>query len=209
MAARLIALANLKGGTGKSTLAMNLAGALARRGATALVDADPQGTLLHWQACAPQAPTVAVHAGGPDLAATLRALARVHTHVVVDCPPSLAGGSTAQVLAVVDWVLVPVLPSPLDLWASLAMVQALEQARQRRPALRAWLLVNQLEPGSAMSRAMAQTLAEVGIPALATPVRRRAAYRMAALEGLTVHEIGARGRAAAAEIDNVLKELMR
>ncbi|HNA31434.1 MAG TPA: ParA family protein [Thiobacillaceae bacterium] len=126
---------------------------------------------------------------------------------MVDCPPSLDMAVTRQVLERARVVLIPVLPSPLDLWASAETVAVVRQARQTNPGLEAWLVVNQAEPGSALTRAMGAALAGLELPALGCVVRRRAAYRTAALEGMSVYQMGFRGRDAAREMDQVILEI--
>jgi chromosome partitioning protein len=213
VAGRLIALASLKGGCGKSTLAFNLAAGLARSEKTGLIDADPQGAVLHWMDWSADLSVEEVLPEvceiGEDPFETLEELARRFTHVVVDCPPSLDMSLTGQILERVDTVLIPILPSPLDLWAGARTVDAVQQARERNPKLRAWLVLNQVEPASALSRAMTQALASLDIPTLGCIVRRRAAYRTAAVEGVSVYQLGGRGREAAREMDQVLDEVLK
>ncbi len=199
-----IALANLKGGCGKSTLALNIAAGLARRGKVALVDVDPQGALAHWAEWA-----------AADIAnlRVLSGLKSLHDakgsfdHVVVDCPPSVDWSLTGKVLESVEMVLLPVIPSPLDLWATNDAAFAVEKARRSNPALKAWLVQNQAEKRSALSDAMAKVLNEQMLPLLNTAIRRRAAYRLALLEGKSVYQMGARGREAVLEIESILKEV--
>jgi len=101
-----------------------------------------------------------------------------------------------------------VLPSPVDLWASWQLVRAVEVARKNNPSLQARLVLNQAEPASALSTAMQTALHEFGVPVLAATVRKRAAFRSAALEGVSVHALGHRGLAAAQDIENVIKEML-
>lgn len=207
--ARVIAVINQKGGAGKTTVAMNLAAGLARRAPTVVVDLDPQGSATQWAAAGTTAfpatvKQLRVGASLPDL----RKEFRVFEHIVLDCPPSVDTRAAVLALQTCDVALIPVLPSPVDLWASLRLPHEIDEARQRSPKLRAFLLLNQIEARSALSAAMQEALAEFGLPVLQTPVRRRSIYKTAALEGVSVFQMGARGQAAAAEIEAIIEEVV-
>jgi len=96
----------------------------------------------------------------------------------------------------------------VDLWASLRLPQEIEEARKANSSLKAYLVLNQLEPRSALSAAMHEALAEFGVPVLRATIRRRAAYRSAALEGVSVYQMGSRGGPAAAEIEAIINEVI-
>ncbi len=209
MADRIIAVINQKGGTGKTTLALNLAAGLARRGTTHLVDADPQRSISQWVAMATDASSLPmVLPPGYDAAATISELARSHRYIVVDCPPAVQGELVASVMRSVHVVLIPVLPSPIDLWASVDMVAAVVEAKQHNPGLLAYLVLNQLESRNALSRDMHEALAEFDVPVLQAGMQRRAAYRSAAVEGASVYGLGLRGQTAVEDIEAIIEEVL-
>ena len=209
MTNRIIAVINQKGGTGKTTLALNLAAGLARRGSTHLIDADPQRSITQWVGMGGGSsglPGVAQLGSNP--AAVLAKLARSHRYVVVDCPPTVQGEAVAAIMRVAHLALIPVLPSPIDLWASVDMAVAVNEAKQLNPGLRACLVLNQLESRNALSRDMREAVAEFDVPVLAAGMQRRAAYRSAAVEGLSVYGVGKRGQLAVADIEAIIEEVL-
>lgn len=204
----VIALVGNKGGAGKTTLAVNLATVLAADQRTAIFDADPQGSALQWQAIADGERATEVLDAAQDLEALFADTAGRYGHVVIDCPPSVHAPQTHTALSLSDVALVPVQPSPLDLWATVHIEQAIEKAHRVNPRLRPILVINQLEPRTRLSRLMRQALAELAMPAADTAIHRRAVYRASVLEGKSVLDMGRRGAAAAAEIRNVISEVV-
>lgn len=206
----VIALVGNKGGAGKTTLAINLATGLAHRAAepTIILDADPQGSSLQWRAFAESDTAPGVIAAQADLERLYARRRRDYRHIVIDCPPSVHAPQTLAALRLCDVALIPVQPSPLDLWATVHIERAVAQAREVNPDLRAWLVINQLEPRTKLSRLIRQALDELDLPAAQTAVRRRAAYRASVLEGRTVLDLGRRGAEAAEEINNLISEVI-
>lgn len=134
----IIAVGNLKGGAGKTTLAVNIASALASRGAVVLVDADAQATSMAWGEAGKLPVTLEALPLADDgkraLAAWVSRLMELRlsaAFVVVDLPPNL-GGVTMAALTVTDLFMVPVSPSGMDLRATEKALQLLRQARQVR-----------------------------------------------------------------------------
>ena len=142
----IVALLNQKGGTGKTTLALHLAGTWARQGKRVmLIDADPQGSALDWsQQRARQGlprrfgivglARDTLHREAPEMAGHV-------DHVVIDGPPRIAALMRSALLAA-DLVLLPVQPSPFDGWGSAEMLALLGEARLFRPGLDARFVLN-------------------------------------------------------------------
>ena len=209
MTVRVIAVINQKGGSGKTTLALNLAAGLSRRAPTAVVDADPQRSISQWIGMGKDENDLPLATQiGVAPAVTIARLKQNHHHVVVDCPPLVQGPVIDAVMSVADLVLIPVLPSALDLWASVEMSALVVKVQKKNRALQAYLVLNQVETRNALSRVMQEAVAELEVPLMQANMQRRAAYRSAAVEGVSVYGLGKRGLQAAADIEAIIGEVI-
>jgi chromosome partitioning protein len=100
------------------------------------------------------------------------------------------------------------LPSPLDLWATLAVGDEIAKAQKTNPGLRALLVINQLEPRTKLSRLVGDAITELNMPAAETTLHRRVVYRASVLEGRSVTQMGRQGSIAAEEINSLLAEVL-
>jgi chromosome partitioning protein len=203
---QVIALVGNKGGAGKTTLAINLASAFNELAPTVLLDADPQGSSLQWFNIAGDECVLNVADASIGVEDQVRSAGDV-SYCVVDCPPSVHSDQTRDALRVSDLVIIPVQPSPLDLWASVHIETEVNKARKVNPGLRALLVINQSEPRTRLSRLAADALQELSLPAASTAIHRRVAHRNAILQGRSVLQMGSRGAAAADEIRQLIDEL--
>jgi chromosome partitioning protein len=205
----VIALVGNKGGAGKTTLAVNLAAGLAKQTSAIVIDADPQGSAIQWNAFTDTDAANSVLEARVDLNVQLNELSRAYEYIVIDCPPSVSSPQTIRVLKVCNLALIPVQPSPVDLWATVHIEKAVQQARQSNPDLRALLVINQLETRTTLSRLVRDALSEIDLPVASIALRRRAVFRNSALEGKNVFEMGHRGIDAAREIDELIHEVIK
>ena len=206
----VIAVANQKGGVGKTTLAMNMAAGLTRQGSCIVVDADPQRSATMWIELSDslrEFPARVVPAED-EIKKQIIQLQTEFDYIVIDCPPEIKSDSTISAIEISQILLIPLLPSPMDLWASTRIEELIKRVQRVNPTISAFVVLNQIEPRSAMSRGMDDALQEINIPVLRHRLSRRASYRTAALEGCSVYDLGFRGRVASEEIDNIIDEVL-
>jgi chromosome partitioning protein len=214
---RFIAVSNLKGGAGKSTIAVNLAGALSgKKHSVVVVDADAQGTSTYWAEAGrlpfpvermPFETARDSKRWGP------RVLAMFDDYVVIDCPPHLTGATEAAV-GIADLVLVPVTPSGADLAATLKALDLIKQVREARddggPVC--LLVPSKVDSRTALGREIGDVLVQYGEP-VGPPIHQRVAFVEAFGEGQWIGDFEPRGAAhddieeLATTVRKILKKL--
>jgi chromosome partitioning protein len=180
---KVIAVLNQKGGAGKTTIATHLARALQIGGAEVLlVDSDPQGSARDWAAVREDQPVPVVGLDRPTIERDLKSIT-AKDFVVIDGAPQAANLAVSAIKAA-DFILIPVQPSPYDIWATADLVDLVKQ--------------------------VAEALHGYGLPVLASQITQRVSYPGTAAKGTTVTDEEPAGDAAreifalAAEVKQLL-----
>lgn len=204
----VIALLNPKGGCGKTTLSTNLARAFHERGAKVLlVDTDPQGSARDWHAAREDNPIPLVALDRPNNLKTLAGIGVEADYVLIDGAAKLEDMIAAAV-KVSDIIIIPVQPSPYDIWAAsdlVDLVKARQEVTDGKPQTA--FLISRTIKRTKLGHEVATALAEYGLPVLNSGTTQRQVYAQTAAEGLTVLDMPS--NPAAQEIRAIMNELNR
>ena len=186
----IVAIVNQKGGSGKTTLAINLSWALAATERVLLLDADPQGSAQDWAHDSDNSPEglTVMGTGKGGLLGQVRSLAPSYDWIIIDGPPGISRVS-AEAVRAADVVLIPTKPSPLDVWAATDIVDAV-RARQKssKGVPRAAFVISMVDRRTRLGKEIDAALADMGIPVFQARTTHRAEYPKASNRGDSVLE---------------------
>jgi chromosome partitioning protein len=205
----IIAVVNQKGGTGKTTVATNLATLFAGQQAEVLlVDADPQQSALEWQHDRPgQVPPVSVIGlPAPNLH---REIPRLHTKypvILIDGGGRVTATARATV-AVADFLLVPTLASLPDARSTQRFFQeVVEEVAAIKGRVSGAILFTMVKTGTVFNVSGQGSIKDLGYPVLETTLSHRITYQEAFAQGMSVGEYDPRSKAAE-EVQVLFREL--
>lgn len=204
----IITLLNQKGGVGKTTLALHIATGLSQKGSKCLViDADKQGSALDWGASREEPPLFPIL--GLPKATLHREVLRVakdYDHVIIDSPPHANDVARSAIMAS-DLIIIPVQPSPYDVWASEETVTLVSEAAPLKENLKTAFVINRKIVNTAIGRDVVDTLSNYEFPVLSSQICQRVAFAESAATGKTVLEIEPESLAAH-EIQALVSEIL-
>jgi chromosome partitioning protein len=206
----IIAFSNQKGGTGKTLLSLHLAHAQARRNRkTLLIDADPQGSARDWLTARDQGDPlqfVLLGLDRPTLHRDIASLRADYNDVIIDSPPRVSDIARSAILAA-DLVVIPVQPSPFDLWASAETVRLIKESSVYKGNSKSVYAINREIVNTAIGRDISETLTQSEYPVLHSHVCQRVAFAECLAQGKTVYETNSDIKAVA-EIDALADEIL-
>lgn len=214
MTARVITVANQKGGSGKTSLSMVLAGSIAQRGYKVLVvDADAQGTATQWAGAAPEdkpfpATVIGMAHAQAKLHQMIKPMMADYGVIIIDCPPSVEGQAAQSALLISDVCLMPVQPTPADMWATVGVMELVSKAQVINPELVAFGVPNRVS-SSSLGKQVLEALKETGVELLDARLGNRTSFQEATIRGSTPQQMGAAHKVAAAEVEALVTELFR
>ena len=191
-----IVVINSKGGCGKTTIVTNLASFYAASGScTALFDYDPQGSSMRWLRTrsnedaviygvaayqnAPRSTTMSWHLRLPPET----------DYLIIDTPPGLKGAALIEQIKGADCILIPVLPSPIDIFATADFIRdLLLEAKVRQTRTRVGIIANRVKKNTLAFKALERFLRTLNIPVVAR-LRDSLNYVKASEDGLGIHEL--------------------
>jgi len=193
----IIGVLNQKGGVGKTTVAINLAACFASAGQRVLlVDADPQASALTWSSvreAAPQFPVIGM--AKPTLHKDLPGVAGDYDITLIDGAPRVNELGRAAIMAS-DLILIPVQPSPLDVWATDDTVRLVQEAQQFKEAIEAAFVINRKIVNTAIGRDVSEAFEEASFAVLPASLCQRVIFAESAAQGLSVVEAAPESEAA-------------
>ena len=203
----VVSILNPKGGSGKTTLSTNLARSLHERGHTVLiVDSDPQGSARDWHAANDANPLPLVALDRANNIKTLSSMVSRYEFIVIDGAAKLED-MIAAAIKISDFILIPVQPSPYDIWAASDLVDFIKARQEVTDGIpqAAFIITRRIE-GTKLGKDIRTALDEYALPVFSTAITQRQIYPQTSAEGLTVFDSD--NRKARDEINATTNELL-
>lgn len=193
---KIIAVLNQKGGSGKTTIATHLARDLQIQGYDVLlVDSDPQGSARDWAAVREDQPLSVVGIDRPTIERDIKNIVK-KDFIIIDGAPQAADMAVSAIKAA-NFVLIPVQPSPYDIWATSDLVDLVKQRIEITDGkLQAAFIVSRAIKGTNIGKEIDEALRGYELPVLQSRITQRVIYPTTAASGTTVHDSEPAGDAA-------------
>ena len=209
---KILAISNLKGGVGKSTIAQNIAAQFAQNGVkVCIADTDTeQKTSVKWASLRDSSlVSIPVFSIAPEkVSQEILGLKQKYDLVIVDGTPALTE-LTTRIIILSDLVLVPILPGGGDIWALENFLERYQEAKVTKESyggkVNIAVIVNRYNERTTLDREVVNAIQDFGVTILATKLANRVSYREATIQGISVHDT--KDEKAKQEIEELTKEI--
>lgn len=206
----IISTVSLKGGVGKTTTIINLAVAFANIGLkVTLIDSDANGNSVFWSGLRAEnlSPITTVALNSPQvLQKNVKQLYEDCDVLMIDGTPALSE-LTSTIILLSDLVIVPIMSSPLDIWATNLFLDKFRQATSLKTDIKGYFLMNRFDSRKNISHDALEVIKDFDIPLFTTKLHNRVAYEESIAEGKGVLEHG--DPKAKAEVTSLMKEIRK
>lgn len=192
----VVAVLNQKGGSGKTTIATHLSRAFQLMGRDVLlIDSDPQGSARDWAAVQEDQPVLVVGIDRPTIERDIKAVSHKDL-IVIDGAPQAADLAISAIKAS-NLVLIPVQPSPYDIWAASDLVELVKQRIEMTDGrLKAAFVISRAIKNTKIGAEIREALEGYGLPVLETRITQSVVYPSSAAVGSTVIDVEPSSNAA-------------
>lgn len=208
----IISVLNQKGGVGKTTLSIHISSTLALAGkSTLLIDADVQRSALDWAASREIEPIFnVVGISTNSIHKEVRLLEGKYDFIIIDGPPRVYDVAKSAIAAS-DMILIPVQPSPYDVWSAKEVVDLVGEVKETLSlykTIKAAFVINRRIPNAVIGRDVEEALQHYKLPVLKTHLYQRVIYAETAARGTSAIEEDP-GSIAGKEIKELVEEILR
>jgi chromosome partitioning protein len=203
---KIVALLNQKGGVGKTTLATNIATKLyLNHEKVLLIDSDPQGSARDWHAAgSSEVPVIGLDR--PTLDKDIQKVASNFDWVIIDGAPQLTDMAISAIKCS-HLIIIPVQPSPYDIWASADLVEVIKHRQQINDTQpKAYFCISRKISNTTLSKEVSEVLEGYKLPLMKSYTSQRIVYAKSAAEGKAVFDIQ-KANEAIEEITNIVNEI--
>jgi chromosome partitioning protein len=205
---KIIAILNQKGGSGKTTIATNLTRAfqIEANQRVLLIDSDPQGSARDWNAASDGGLVPVIGMDRPTLSKDIQAIKDNQDWIIIDGAPQIAELAVSAIKCA-DVILIPVQPSPYDIWACEDLVDIIKTRQEITGGTpKAAFIISRSIKNTQLSKEIGEALEGYGLPVFKSFTSQRVVYAKSAAIGSSVLDMEPTGDAAK-EIISIVKEL--
>jgi chromosome partitioning protein len=137
----------------------------------------------------------------------IKPMVRDYEYIIIDCPPSADEQASQSALLISDVCLMPLQPTPADMWATVGVVKLVEKAQTLNEGLKAFGVANRVT-ASSLGKQVLSVMAENNVTLLEAKLGNRTSFQEATINGSTPQRMGASHKVAAAEVETLVTELL-